>query len=121
MKINLKRIYKDPLKSDGIRILVDRLWPRGISKKQAKLDHWLKEIGPSHELRKWFKHDPSKFPVFKKKYQIELLKGEQYKAFQRLKKIIEEKDQNITLLFASKEENYNHTVVLKEMLNSVKE
>lgn len=116
MSVKIKRIYETPAADDGIRILVDRLWPRGVTKKKAKLDFWLKEIGPSHELRKWFNHDQAKFPVFKKKYQEELTNGEQYQALQQLKEIVNNKDQHVTLLFASKEENYNHVVVLKEVL-----
>jgi len=121
MTIQLKRIYEEPTDNDGIRVLVDRLWPRGVSKDQAKLDVWLKDIGPSHELRKWFKHDPVKFPEFTKKYQTELKSGEQNKAFKQLVEIVENNDQRITLLFASKEEKYNHVTILKEILDEVVE
>lgn len=117
MSVQMKRIYEDPSEDDGIRILVDRLWPRGVSKKKAKLDLWLKEIGPSHELRKWFNHHPAKFLDFKKKYQKELTSGEQNKALKKLVAIVQNNDQNITLLFATKEENYNHVVVLLDRLN----
>jgi len=119
MAIQLKRIYESSAEDDGIRILVDRLWPRGVSKEKAKLDYWLKDIGPSHELRKWFNHDPDKFSDFKKRYQAELESGEQNKALKKLKAIVtEHKDQkNITLLFATREVSFNHVVVLLEILN----
>jgi uncharacterized protein YeaO (DUF488 family) len=71
--IRIKRIYEQTAEEDGFRILVDRLWPRGLSKKKAKVDLWLKEIAPSSELRKWFSHDPDKWEEFKKKYEQELL------------------------------------------------
>ena len=72
MKINLKRIYEEPTKEDGIRVLVDRLWPRGLTKQKANIDLWLKDIAPSTELRKWFGHDPEKWKEFRKRYQKEL-------------------------------------------------
>jgi uncharacterized protein YeaO (DUF488 family) len=75
MKINLKRVYETPIKEDGTRVLVDRLWPRGLTKQKAKIDLWLKDIAPSTELRKWFGHDPEKWTEFKKRYQKELTKN----------------------------------------------
>lgn len=72
MDINLKRIYEEPSKSDGTRILVDRIWPRGIKKENARLDDWIKEIAPSTELRKWFDHKDERFPLFREKYRREL-------------------------------------------------
>ena len=72
MKVNLKRVYEKPAKEDGIRVLVDRLWPRGLTKQKAKIDLWLKDIAPSNELRKWFGHDPEKWKEFRKRYQKEL-------------------------------------------------
>ena len=72
MTIQLKRVYEAPSKSDGTRILVDRLWPRGLTKERAHVDLWLKEVAPSTELRKWFAHDPAKWSEFKKRYHAEL-------------------------------------------------
>jgi uncharacterized protein YeaO (DUF488 family) len=72
MKIKIKRVYENPSKEDGMRILVDRLWPRGLTKQKAAIDLWLKEIAPSTELRKWFAHDPKKWTEFRKKYLQEL-------------------------------------------------
>ena len=112
-KIQLKRIYKDPSEDDGARVLVDRLWPRGVSKKAAQLDEWMKEITPSAELRKWFDHDPDKFEEFKKRYETEL--SEKQEAVEKLLKIAE--NQTITLLYAAKDETHNHAIVLKEFLD----
>src|SRR6185503_9211105 len=72
MKLKLKRAYEPAAKADGVRVLVDRLWPRGVSKKAARIDHWLKEIAPSAQLRKWFDHDPAKWAKFRQKYFREL-------------------------------------------------
>lgn len=116
IKIKLKRIYKKPEPTDGIRILIDRLWPRGISKKEALLDYWLKEIGPSNELRKWFKHDKNKFEAFKEKYKKELETGNQYEAYKRLNNIIANANSDITLLYAAKDEKNNHAQVMKQLL-----
>ena len=114
MAVKIKRVYEDPAKDDGVRILVDRLWPRGLSKEKAKLDHWLKEIGPSTELRKWFNHDPDKFTEFKEKYKAELKSGEQEEALNTLKKIVKDNKKEVTLLFAAKNEEHNQAHVLKE-------
>ena len=115
MSVYLKRIYEDASKQDGKRVLVDGIWPRGVSKEDAQLDEWLKEIAPSSDLRKWFSHDPDKFQSFKKKYKEELQQDEDKKnAFDQLKKWV--KNEKVTLLFATKEETYNHAKVLEELL-----
>ena len=112
--INLKRIYEDFEESDGFRILIDRLWPRGLSKENAKIDLWLKEIAPSESLRKWFGHDPVKWEEFKEKYIAELKsRQEQIKEVKALAKT----HKVITLLYAAKDENHNNAVVLKEVLS----
>lgn len=115
LSIKLKRIYDEPTKQDGARILVDRLWPRGISKEKAQLDHWLKEIGPTDDLRKTFHNDNLPFKEFKEKYLEELKAGKQKEALEELKKIAD-KEKQITLLFAAKNEEENQAVVLKEIL-----
>jgi len=115
MTIQIKRIYEEAEKKDGMRILVDRIWPRGISKDKAKLDLWIKEIGPSTDLRKWFNHDPEKFNDFKSMYKKELKNGEQKEAFEKLKEAAKE-NETVTLLFAAKDEEHNQARVLKEML-----
>ncbi|MFA1821774.1 DUF488 domain-containing protein [Virgibacillus oceani] len=117
MPVQIKRIYEEKNNDDGIRVLVDRVWPRGMSKADAGLDEWIKEIGPSSNLRKWFNHDPEKFAEFKKKYKDELQSGEQKKALDQLKDIIKKHRKDVTLLFGSKEEKYNQAAVLKEILD----
>ncbi|MBU6081203.1 DUF488 domain-containing protein [Allobacillus halotolerans] len=115
MTVHVKRIYEDSAKSDGKRVLVDGVWPRGVSKEDAKLDEWLKEIAPSKDLRQWFDHDPDKFDSFKKKYKEELKDNEDQKeAYSELQKLIQKHD--VTLLTATKEEKYNHAQVLKSLL-----
>ncbi len=111
--IKIKRIYEKYEKSDGYRMLVDRLWPRGVSKEKAKLDIWFKDIAPSTELRKWFDHDIKKWQEFKKKYRAEIVVHKE--AFIELKKIVK-KNKNITLLYAAKDEMHNEAVIIKDLL-----
>lgn len=113
MRIAIKRIYEEPVPGDGARILVDRLWPRGLSKERAKLDLWLKDIAPSTELREWFGHDPKKWIGFQKKYKIELANKEEPVA--ALKKIARQ-NKTVTLLYAAKDEEHNEAVVINNLL-----
>ncbi|WP_079710404.1 DUF488 domain-containing protein [Paraliobacillus ryukyuensis] len=114
MGIAIKRAYQKVEKEDGQRILVDRLWPRGVAKQDLAIDLWLKEVAPSSELRKWFNHDPKKFNEFKQKYQQELQEDqEKQAALQEIKQLNHHHDQ-VTLVYAAKDEIYNHAVVLKE-------
>lgn len=110
--IVVKRIYEEPSKEDGYRVLVDRIWPRGVSKEDAKLDDWLKELAPSTELRKWFNHDSDKFDEFKKRYKKEL--GDHEDLLKQLVKKSNEK--KVTLLYGVKDEEHNQAVVLREVL-----
>jgi uncharacterized protein YeaO (DUF488 family) len=111
--IKVKRVYEKPDKDDGFRILVDRIWPRGLSRTRAKVDLWLKEIAPSNELRRWFSHDPEKWDDFKKKYGMELeKKGE---LIVKLKQIQNEKG-IISLLFGARDEKHNNAVALSDYL-----
>ncbi|KFI22262.1 DUF488 domain-containing protein [Nitrosococcus oceani] len=112
-KIALKRAYEQPDKDDGCRVLVDRLWPRGIKKEEAAIDEWLKEIGPSNELRKWFGHDPERWSEFKKRYFRELEKSPE--AVELLAEIVKNQRQ-VTLIFSAKDSEHNNAVVLKEYL-----
>lgn len=112
--IAIKRIYEDPANNDGYRVLVDRIWPRGVSKEDAKLDEWPKEIAPTDDLRKWFDHDPDKFHEFKKRYKKEL-KDHQDKLDGLVKKSTEKK---VTLLYGAKDEEHNQAVVLQEVLEN---
>lgn len=110
--IVLKRIYEEPSKEDGYRVLVDRIWPRGVSKEDAKLDDWLKEIAPSTELRKWFNHDPDKFEKFRRRYQKELENHTR-----ELDTLVNKLSQHrVTLLYGARDEQHNHAVVIKEMI-----
>src|SRR5699024_7305145 len=118
MSVKLKRIYEDASDDDGFRILVDRVWPRGISKEKAKLDEWLKKNGPSTDWRKWFKHDPNKYKEVKKKYKEELKSGDQKKDLDQLKEIVKDKpNKTVTLLYAAKDEEHNQAQVLKEIMD----
>ena len=111
MIIRIKRVYIAPEDSDGKRILVDKLWPRGLNKDEAHIDAWIKEVAPSDDLRKWFNHDPKKWPMFKEKYFFELLNNPE-----AVIKLIKAMDDESTLLFAAKEEEFNNAVALKEYL-----
>lgn len=111
--INIKRVYDKPEEKDGFRILIDRLWPRGITRERAKIDLWLKEIAPSNELRKWFSHDPNKWIEFKQKYKIELKDKTEF--LEQIKKL-EKKEKIITLIYSAKNEENNNAVALKEIL-----
>jgi uncharacterized protein YeaO (DUF488 family) len=110
--IKLKRVYDPYADSDGKRILVDRLWPRGIKKEDARIDHWLKDIAPSDELRKWFSHDPSKWQEFKKRYRKEL--EDRQEIIRDLS--TEARRKTVTLLFAAKDTERNNAVALKEII-----
>ena len=110
--INIKRAYEPAEKSDGYRILVDRLWPRGIKKTDAHFDAWLKEIAPSTELRKWFNHEVEKWADFNKKYKAELKDSP---ALEELSELLK-KHKTVTLVYSAKDEQHNQAVVLKEFL-----
>ena len=112
MQIQIKRAYAEVLASDGKRILVDRLWPRGIKKQDAQIDMWPKEITPSTELRKWYAHDPEHWEIFQQRYTVELV--QQAKTLQQIRKIAEQ--EQVTLITAAKSKDYNHVIVLKQLL-----
>jgi uncharacterized protein YeaO (DUF488 family) len=112
MSIRIKRIYDPPSPQDGFRILVDRLWPRGLTKEKARVDWWVKDIAPSNKLRKWYGHDPEKWGEFKRRYYEEI--GSQQEPLELLLKKAEQG--TITLLYGSKEEKLNNAVALKEYL-----
>lgn len=111
--VKLKRVYERAEPSDGLRILIDRLWPRGISKATAKIDLWLKEIAPSNELRKWFGHAPARWAEFQKRYRGELQSN--LAMVVELQKIVR-KEQAVTLLFAASDEKHNNAVALSRIL-----
>lgn len=114
MKLKLKRAYEPAQRGDGMRILVDRLWPRGVSKSDAKIDLWLKDIAPSTPLRKWFNHDPAKWDKFRAKYAAELEKNSA---------MVEQFHQHanrgvVTLVYSAKDEQHNQAVALRDYLNA---
>jgi len=112
MEIQVKRVYEKPQKGDGRRILVDRLWPRGLSREGAKIDRWAKEVSPSHELRKWYGHEPAKWEEFRKRYFTEL-SGKKEEMAQLRKEVAEGK---VSLLYSSKENELNNAAALKSYL-----
>ena len=107
--IRIKRIYEEASEDDGLRVLVDRLWPRGLSKEKARVDRWEKELAPTTELRHWFGHDPAKWLEFRNRYRAEL--RDQEKALSRLRQ--DGDDGVVTLLYAAKDEAHNNAVALK--------
>jgi uncharacterized protein YeaO (DUF488 family) len=113
--IKLKRAYEPPAKSDGQRILVERLWPRGITKEKAKIDLWMKEIAPSPELRKWYAHDIEKWAEFTERYLKELKQNKDQ--LLRLQELIKEP---VTFIYAAKDEEHNSALVLKDLLEDEK-
>ncbi|NQS78272.1 MAG: DUF488 domain-containing protein [Methanoculleus bourgensis] len=110
--IRIKRVYEEPSEDDGLRILVDRLWPRGLSKAKAKVDRWEKDLAPTTELRRWFGHDPAKWEEFLQRYRAELEGKEE--ALARLRR--EANDGTVTLLYAAKDEEHNNAVALKRYI-----
>jgi uncharacterized protein YeaO (DUF488 family) len=110
--IKLKRAYEPPAAEDGTRILIDRLWPRGVAKTEAAIDEWMKEIAPSTELRKWFGHDPDRWQEFRRRYQSEI--RERSEQYARLRALAQHGP--ITLVFAAKDEEHNDAVVLRDLL-----
>ena len=111
--LTIKRVYEQKSAQDGFRILVDRLWPRGVSKEKAGVDVWLKDIAPSDALRKWFGHDPKKWSEFVKKYQEELAKNTQ--SLVTLKKLLKE-HKTVTLVYGAKDTQHNQAVVLQDWI-----
>jgi uncharacterized protein YeaO (DUF488 family) len=112
MNIKIKRVYEQSDKGDGVRILVDRLWPRGLTKEKASVDLWLKEIAPSTELRKWFGHDPDKWKSFRGRYETEIRHKDD------LLKVLKQKamEGTITILYGARDQKHNEALVLKQFL-----
>jgi uncharacterized protein YeaO (DUF488 family) len=114
MNIRIKRVYEEADKNDGKRVLVDRLWPRGLTKEKAKVDLWLKDVAPSTELRKWFAHDPARWPEFKTRYREELKKNKEQVSL--LEKEVAKGP--VTLVYGARDQEHNEAVVLQELLES---
>jgi uncharacterized protein YeaO (DUF488 family) len=119
MPIVVKRVYEKPSRADGTRVLVDRLWPRGMTKEDSALDAWLKELAPSDELRHWFHAYPQAWAAFRKRYLKELSRPEASEQLQELYRWSERR-KRLTLLYASKNEEHNNAVVLRDLLNGMK-
>jgi len=113
--IRLKRAYEPPAKRDGTRILVERLWPRGLTKEKAGIDIWIKDIAPSPELRKWYGHDKEKWTEFKKRYLKELKDNKEL--VDKLKELIE---RPVTFVYAARDEEHNSALILKDLLEGRK-
>ena len=111
--VRVKRVHDEALSGDGLRVLVDRLWPRGLSKERAEVSRWLKEAGPSTELRKWFDHDPDRWEEFKRRYRVELEQGDMLKTLVELVR-----RRRVTLLFGSREQRFNNAMALKGFIES---
>ncbi len=114
-RIMTKRIYESAETSDGFRVLVDRLWPRGVKKENAEIDIWLKEVAPSNELRKWFNHEPQKWNEFQKRYSKELKGSEVVKTLLDYAR----KNKKLTLLYSAKDEEHNQAVALQKYMETL--
>ncbi|HEV2395635.1 MAG TPA: DUF488 family protein [Candidatus Sulfotelmatobacter sp.] len=115
MTVTIKRVYEPATKSDGARVLVDRLWPRGLTKEKASIDAWLRDLAPSNELRKWYHARPGDWDSFRKRYLKELSQPDHLEGLRQLYDLAHHK-KRLTLLFASKNETLNNAMVLKELL-----
>jgi len=119
MAIAIKRVYQEPSRADGMRLLVDRLWPRGLTKERAAIDEWFRDLAPSNELRRWYHARPQHWEDFRKKYLKELSQPAAEESLRRLYQLAHGK-KRITLLFASKNEDRNNATVLKELLSGMR-
>jgi uncharacterized protein YeaO (DUF488 family) len=114
-RVRVRRAYDDPQRGDGARVLVDRLWPRGLSRERADLDEWCKDVAPSPELRKWYAHDPERFAEFRRRYRAELRAPVRAEALQHLRALARRR--NLTLLTATKSADISEAAVLAELLD----
>jgi len=112
MDIRLKRAYDEPAEEDGYRVLIDRLWPRGVSRERARLDEWAKELAPSAELRRWFGHEPARFAEFRARYETEL--GDQEAKLEELRR--RARQGTLTLVYGARDKEHNDAVVLADVL-----
>jgi uncharacterized protein YeaO (DUF488 family) len=119
MSVKIKRAYEKPVPSDGIRVLVDRLWPRGVGKQAASLTDWLKELAPSNELRQWFHGHPALWSQFRSRYIKELRGAEALAELNKLYALVAD-NQTVTLVYASRDEEHNNAAVLRDLINGVR-
>ncbi|MCI0484657.1 MAG: DUF488 family protein [candidate division NC10 bacterium] len=115
--VRIKRVYDEPNRQDGLRILVDRLWPRGLKRTEARIDEWRWDLAPTAALRKWFRHDPKKWDDFQRRYRHELKTRGKLDALQELAN--RARQERITLLFGARDEDHNNAVVLKDLLEEL--
>ena len=115
-KVRVRRVYEEPERGDGTRVLVDRIWPRGLTKARAALDEWCKDVAPSGELRKWYNHDPGRFEDFGRRYQAELKDPQRAEALAHLRELA--KERQLTLLTATRQPEISEAAVLAELLGS---
>ncbi|TDD63749.1 DUF488 family protein [Actinomadura rubrisoli] len=113
-RVRVGRVYDEPASSDGVRVLVDRVWPRGLGKDKARVDEWCKQVAPSTELRKWYAHDPERFAEFTRRYRSELREPERERALEHLRGLA--RDGTVTLLTATKDVRISQAAVLAEMI-----
>ena len=114
VEVRVRRVYETPAPDDGVRVLVDRIWPRGLTKAKAKLDEWCKEVAPTTELRKWYGHDPARFEAFGRRYHVEMEQPERSEAIAHLWDLA--KDRTLTLLTATKQPEISEAEVLSRVL-----
>lgn len=112
--VRLRRIYDEPTRMDGARVLVDRVWPRGVSKEEARIDVWLKEVAPSTRLRKWYSHDPERFAEFRRRYLVELKDQDRAAALAELRRL--SRKRTLTLLTATKDVDISQAAVLAKVI-----
>jgi len=117
--VAIKRVYEPPARADGVRVLVDRLWPRGLTKEAAAVKHWLRDLAPSTELRQWYHANPEAWPQFRKRYMKELADPKATAAVEKLYDLVKTK-KNVTLLYASRNEKRNNATVLKDLIDGGK-
>jgi uncharacterized protein YeaO (DUF488 family) len=113
-QVAIRRVYEEPSPDDGVRVLVDRLWPRGLTKEKAHIDLWLKDVAPSRELRAWFGHDPTKYAEFRRRYEAELAQEPAHAAFALLREQVERGP--VTLIFAARDSDHCNAAVLRDLL-----
>jgi uncharacterized protein YeaO (DUF488 family) len=118
-RVMVKRVYDEPTRTDGTRVLVDRLWPRGLTKERASIEAWLREVAPSNSLRQWFHAHPAEQASFRRQYLKELKRPEAVQALEKLYRFRQGR-KPLTLLFASKNEEYNNATVLQDLLNGMR-
>ena len=116
--IRIRRVYSEPSSHDGVRILVDRVWPRGISKEQAHISEWRKDLAPTTSLRKWFGHEPVRWIEFRKRYRTELARSEMRDEIKKLARL--SRKRTITLVYGAADEEHNQAVVLMELLEEMR-